>query len=814
MSNQIPDFLKYVASIKIINGGSGFSTPVTITISGGGGTGATATADVLDGVIHAIHLTHIGENYTSAPTVTATDGIGSGAVFEATLGFATGNPTIYDEKTSSSIKYTLPEFIRDDYPKFIQFIEKYYEYMDSAGNPINLLLNKKYSDIDDLETAELNKRFLELASDYPQLLQADRKTVLKNIKNIYESKGSERSIKAYFKLLYNEEVDVYYPSRDILRASDGVWTEETSVRASAGYDNYEVSNLNGTLADIIYYETIGSVTFPRTIPITIPRVSKIAHTSPQVYEVAIKLPESITEIPGPGADATAEVVVSAGVITSITVTNGGLGYIAAPVIEISGGTGAECRAVVTNGVITSIVVNNGGTGYTGSSVVTFNTDSVRTFIVERGGSSAESNVKAYIDRVVVSVTTGTYSGSNAGFIAGQIYANLNESGQTSQNAIIRIEALDAKNSPSAWAIINPGKRYTKSRFNITIGSRIRETVVITLNTGYLFREQGKFKDDRGKLSNVNRIQDNYRYQSYSYIIKTGLAETEWKKRYKDLMHPAGLEVFGDLIISNNIALGGFFDILSEGLHIHAFELQDYVTGTEVFTRVVQWYRDFNDVTTHSDSEFFTIGKNIVDVSVISDDYIQDYVLESDYLPLNYTGSGISKFVEKVLIDTATPIDTFAPVLEYNRSHADTTLASEIFSAGISRLESDAVSTIDVLTYLMDLGLPISDTVSISDDYDQEYVEAGYVPLYYIGSGMSKVVGKSIDESISTTEVFERVINTSTDILETLVVSQQVVKTLSLTKTESVSASASGVLSISDYAPTYFGEDYVGEHRNL
>lgn len=80
--------------------------------------------------------------------------------------------------------------------------------------------------------------------------------------------------------------------------------------------------------------------------------------------------------------------------------------------------------------------------------------------------------------------------------------------------------------------------------------------------------------------------------------------------------------------------------------------------------------------------------------------------------------------------------------------------------------------------------------------------------------MSKVVGKSIDESISTTEVFERVINTSTDILETLVVSQQVVKTLSLTKTESVSASASGVLSISDYAPTYFGEDYVGEHRNL
>jgi len=94
MSNQIPDFLKYVASIEITNGGSGYSSPVTITISGGGGTGATATVDVLDGVIHTVQLTNIGENYTSAPTITVTGLTGSGAVLEATLGFATGNPTI------------------------------------------------------------------------------------------------------------------------------------------------------------------------------------------------------------------------------------------------------------------------------------------------------------------------------------------------------------------------------------------------------------------------------------------------------------------------------------------------------------------------------------------------------------------------------------------------------------------------------------------------------------------------------------------------------------------------------------------------
>jgi len=184
MSHQIPEFLKYVSSITIENGGSGYSaesaTLPTITISGGGGTGATATVSVLNGAINAVNVTNIGSGYTSAPTVTVTDSTGgTGAVLTAVLGFATGTPTEYEEQSSIGVKYTVPEFIRDDYTRFITFIEKYYEYMDSDGNPANLLLNKNYSDIDDINDEELNKRALELAKEFPQLLQADRKTLLK-----------------------------------------------------------------------------------------------------------------------------------------------------------------------------------------------------------------------------------------------------------------------------------------------------------------------------------------------------------------------------------------------------------------------------------------------------------------------------------------------------------------------------------------------------------------------------------------------------------------------------------------------------------
>ena len=67
--------------------------------------------------------------------------------------------------------------------------------------------------------------------------------------------------------------------------------------------------------------------------------------------------------PYTGGVATATVNGS-GVVTGITVVNGGANYLTAPTITISGGgTGATATATVVNGVITVINVTNGGSGY-------------------------------------------------------------------------------------------------------------------------------------------------------------------------------------------------------------------------------------------------------------------------------------------------------------------------------------------------------------------------------------------------------------------------------------------------------------------
>ncbi len=59
-----------VATVRIINGGVGYTTPPTI-VFGGPGTGATATCTVLNGAVASVTVTIPGSGYTVAPTVTA-----------------------------------------------------------------------------------------------------------------------------------------------------------------------------------------------------------------------------------------------------------------------------------------------------------------------------------------------------------------------------------------------------------------------------------------------------------------------------------------------------------------------------------------------------------------------------------------------------------------------------------------------------------------------------------------------------------------------------------------------------------------------
>lgn len=84
---------KGIKEIKLVTGGSGYTSAPTVVISNGNGTGALATATVAGGVVTGITLNRdpsgklyfLTGNYTSAPTITITGGGGTGATATATV---------------------------------------------------------------------------------------------------------------------------------------------------------------------------------------------------------------------------------------------------------------------------------------------------------------------------------------------------------------------------------------------------------------------------------------------------------------------------------------------------------------------------------------------------------------------------------------------------------------------------------------------------------------------------------------------------------------------------------------------------------
>lgn len=58
---------------------------------------------------------------------------------------------------------------------------------------------------------------------------------------------------------------------------------------------------------------------------------------------------------------------------------------------------------------------------------------------------------------------------------------------------------------------------------------------------------GRYFDSKGFLSDRNVLPDNYYYQDYSYVIRVNKQIDEWRDIVKKIIHPAGLEFFGEFV---------------------------------------------------------------------------------------------------------------------------------------------------------------------------------------------------------------------------------------------------------------------------
>ena len=267
---------------------------------------------------------------------------------------------IVKPSVASLVKSQLPEFVREDYQTFVAFVEAYYEYIQN--NELDL---KTIRDIDTTLESFIRYFKSELAPNLPYS-SVDTRFLLKNMKSQYLAKGSESSIKLLFKILYDKEVSVAYPSTQVLRASDGKWYIAKSLKLATTDERF--LNINNyrlfgeSTKSIATVET--SVKSQNKIEIFISNIERLFESGETVKIVDANRQDVIID----GSTLTAVLV---GQISQININpnNRGLFYdVGDPVVvygglnqTISNPVGATAQVgSVSSGSIKSISVISGG----------------------------------------------------------------------------------------------------------------------------------------------------------------------------------------------------------------------------------------------------------------------------------------------------------------------------------------------------------------------------------------------------------------------------------------------------------------------
>ena len=533
-----------------------------------------------------------------------------------------------NSKTSALVQSQVPSYLLEEGPNLVAFLKAYYEWMETTGQMTeqskNLLVNQ------DIDTTDLGKFYSffqkEILSDFPQAVLADKRLVAKRIKDLYRSKGTLASYNLLFRILYNQDVSIYKPSENILRASDGRWTQDTLVRLGAPF----TGNLENALGKFVTGQSSGAT-------------GKILRTV-TVFESGVEVKElRLVEVTGAFLDleqvVTSDnvggfVVNTIGPLTDVSFgsasASGGGGHQVGDSVTLSSVTGSGAKGTVARTVneVVLFELTSGGSGYrVGNTVVTISGGN------PKGGLTGQINVTAISNTETIFRYTDTIQGlsntpighgptysSNSGIVSSNLaIANsstaLSAALGTSTITVGTISAISANNGnyqggilPSVSVIdeevsdldISDGAGGFKGRnaiitrsflpgsvadITVTNGGRSYnaiDAVTVTNTTraatnavgdpvvSGVVLEDGSYKGTKGFLSSDQRIQDNYYYQEFSYVIKSPTALKTYRDIVRSTIHPAGTKLFGQIDIEDTLDLSS--------LDIESFVSIDLIGG--------------------------------------------------------------------------------------------------------------------------------------------------------------------------------------------------------------------------------------------
>jgi hypothetical protein len=347
------------------------------------------------------------------------------------------------------------------------FIEKQYKL-----NP--LYYARKLFDIRDVDRT-LDQFIVHFKEQYLKNIEFDTNTnkrlLIKNSFDLYRSKGTERSIDLFFRLIYGASATVYYPGEDLMRLSASQWYKPQYIEitnsprtidlvgkqitgvqsgATAFVEKFIKRRVKDGFVYVLYISNVSgeflNTEFLKSdrvfydLPTVVGSLNGLTVTGgSKLFSVG----DLVTFTSTRGAEATGRIssVTNETGVVDFELVDGGWGYtVSAPTADFAALELAKrsqvivsskvltLSNVVTSNTIAGLVINNGGTGYSNSDTITV--------------TSAYTNCTATVNTNGSGVITDIHiNNPGAGFFTSSPAVTITTSGGTTANITATTKAF-------------------------------------------------------------------------------------------------------------------------------------------------------------------------------------------------------------------------------------------------------------------------------------------------------------------------------------------------------------------------------------
>lgn len=544
--------------------------------------------------------------------------------------------------------------------------------------------------------------------------------ILRHIKELYRSKGTEDALKYLLKINQGVEAEVKYPFEQVLKPSDGKWTQFYAVTLKTHPDFYGKE------------------------PKVINEARFMAYPNKAYMDVGVDHVETfrqdeylrfyMTEDPYPYDGQMVEVIENNSVVyvgyvvngyTSVRVIKGGKKWQVGQIFSIGGKDGW--------GVYELSYDDRKRPWHTRSK-----TNPYKDPFDDYGESGEETYLQHEEKPTICRVTV------------------VDENGAILHAEIIQLGEYVAENK---------NKEYVVSSLFFETGEEWEDEykATITFDFGARHKEVGYWEDASGFLSYQDiRLQDSYYYQQFSYDI-VSTANPDTYQNLAMMVHPVGTKMFTTYILNTDLSLDETFDIDVTFPYI-SLSFFDVAKITEVVSKFLK--KPLNDSTDNIDDSsllksiskcllnhifaadldmVFSVEKELKDVSFGSDDY--SFSIKSDKLDETFTSDYKCWFMNKPLFDTIDQSEGMSKVV--SKPLTDSTSHKERIGFDYLKLleETTDESTDNRVSFLNDKSLSDNTT---SSEYNGFSIEKPLDDAIIGSDNGGKYLHKSFNTDYSST----------------------------------------------------------------